>query len=70
VKQKLYGIKTDFKISAEGQAAIEQAVARLVVKENTCLQDIKTILQNGQPAKRETPYCTWAEKSKQEAGKM
>jgi NTE family protein len=64
LKHTLYGIKTDFKISAEGQAAIEQAVARLVVKENTCLQGIKTILQNGQPAKRETPYCTWAEKSK------
>jgi hypothetical protein len=62
LKRKLSGIKTDFKIDAEGQAAIEEAVSILIVKENPSLRDIRTILQNGRIAKRETPYCTWQEK--------
>ncbi len=62
LKHKLSGIKTDFKIDADGQAAIEEAVSRLIIKENQCLQDIRAILQSGRIAKRETPYCTWREK--------
>ncbi|MEE9354974.1 MAG: patatin-like phospholipase family protein [Methylococcaceae bacterium] len=58
LRKALNMIKTDFKISPENSQYIDQAVARLIVKENPCLQAIKTIL-TGENGHGQPQYCQW-----------
>jgi heme-binding NEAT domain protein len=46
-RNKLYEIKTSFNIEAEGIAAIDFAVDKLMTSENSCLLAIKQLLETG-----------------------
>ncbi len=47
VRNRLNGIKTSFNIEPERQAAIDDAVQRLLIAENPCLMAIKQLLETG-----------------------
>jgi len=60
LNKRLNAIKTDFRIrnDASGTGAIEEAVAKLIVKDNACLNKIKEILLEPTTNYKDT-YCTW-----------
>lgn len=59
LRKQLSTIATDFMIKEEDANNIEKAIKALIVKENSCLQDIRHILLNGKTSPRNDAYCTW-----------
>lgn len=59
LRNKLTSIATDFKIEDEDAKAIERAMKKLIVKQNTCLQKIRSILLEGETNSQSGIYCTW-----------
>lgn len=56
---RLNNIATNFKIDDDAKESIDQAIAMLIVKDNTCLRKIKDIVLLGQSDNNKSIECQW-----------
>jgi hypothetical protein len=61
--QVISDISTDFRISDDHKRAVEAAVNLLVVPENQCLMDIKSLITTGVLENQRNAFCIWPQRA-------